>query len=155
MGAELTVARVKPALKLPELAVALAAGWDSRLPVFIERRRHMAFAWGRHDCGLFAADAVREITGQDLAAELRGYKTALGAARALACYGLDDVAQVPAARGLRERAPIDARRGDVVSWRGRHGLSLGIVLGDRFAVPGLELLQFFPLDQAVKAWRIG
>lgn len=152
----MTVGGVKVAtLKLPELVVGRVPEWDSRLFAFVEARRHVAFAWGRHDCGLFAADAVLEVTGQDFAAELRGYKSATGAARSLARYGLADVAQVPPTRGLRPRPVIDARRGDVVAWRGALGLSLGVCLGERFAVPGPARLQFYPLDQAVAAWRIG
>ncbi len=131
-------------------------GWEQRLALFVESRRHRAFQWGGHDCGLFAADAAREITGVDFAAALRGYRTAGGAMRALKRFDCDDVTDVPARVGLVPRQNLlAAMRGDVVSWRGQLGLSLGVVLGARFAVPGGAGLLFFSLDQAVRAWRLG
>lgn len=143
-------------LALPPVELARVADWSVRLGAFIERRRHVPFAWGRQDCGLFAADAALEITGTDVADLLRGYSTAAGAVRALARFGCSDVADIPSRRGLPPRLhKLDARRGDVVAWRGQLGLSLGVVTGERFAVPGAAGLLFFPIDQAERAWRVG
>ena len=51
-------------------------GWEIRLDDFIKSRQNQKFQWGVHDCCLFACDAIREITGEDIAYYFRGkYKT--------------------------------------------------------------------------------
>lgn len=145
-----TITRLEP------VELARVPGWEKALAAFVEQRRHTPFEWGVHDCGLFAADAALCTTGRDLAEELRGYSTAAGSLRALARCGCADVTDVPVRRGLPPRLHvIDVRRGDVVAWRGQFGLSLGVVLGERFAVPGETGLIFLKIDQAEKAWRVG
>lgn len=86
--------------------------WQSRLQACIAARRRLAFAWGEHDCCLFAADCVQAMTGADPAAAYRGrYDSELGAARLLKAAG--------GVRGLLTEAfgePINvrlARVGDV------------------------------------------
>lgn len=72
-----------------------------------------AFAWGRHDCFLWAADAVRALTGQDPAADLRGtYSTARGALRRLRALG---GMQALAAQRFGPQVPVSqAQAGAVV-----------------------------------------
>lgn len=141
--------------KIAPFALARREGWEARLAVLIEARRHAPFKWGQHDCGLFAADAIEAVCGVDVAATLRGYHSAVGAARSLARHGLGDVGDVAVALGLPERQPIDARRGDVVSFRTELGVTLGVVLGERFAAPAEKRLAFYSVLHAARAWRIG
>lgn len=64
------------------------AGWPEHLHACIAARLGQPFAWGRHDCCLFAADCVAAITGADPAADLRGrYATASSAQRLLVAFG--------------------------------------------------------------------
>ncbi len=128
--------------------------WEQRLYQFIEGRRLRPFAWGRHDCALFAADAVQQMTGVDLAAEVRGqYHTA----KAARDYG--DLADVMDRTGLpRKPHPGLAARGDVVLLPARYPRrALGICLGGVCVAPGRMHLEFFPADQAppLIAWRVG
>lgn len=148
----LTVAR--PA-RLRPVALARVDGWEAAFAAFVEERRHRPFAWGSNDCGLFAADNILALCGVDVAASLRGYDGAVGAARSLARHGLRQVDDVPSALCLPERLPIDGRRGDLVSFRSHLGVTLGVVMGERFAAPGERGLLFFGLRHALRAWRVG
>src|SRR5690606_29994477 len=87
--------------------------WPERLAAFVAARRRTPFAFGTHDCALFAADWIVECTGADPIAPLRGQwtdeRSALrilqdnGGIEALACRYLGDPI-----------APLLARRGDIV-----------------------------------------
>ena len=151
--------------------------WPERLAAFIESRRRRPFAWGEHDCVVFAADAVRELTGVDHLSEFRGrYATARAAAKLLR-----DVGQLDAAVTARlgpAVAPRAAQRGDVVlldlsgasashasaatdASEGAErmeppgvGAALGICLGAVIAAPGPEGLQFLPLRRVQCAWHV-
>ena len=61
--------------------------WRQQLDALIASRMAAPFAWGAHDCCLFAADAVLAQTGEDPAAEFRG--TYASAAEALDAYARD------------------------------------------------------------------
>jgi len=61
--------------------------WRERLAAFVAARRETPFAWGAADCCLTSADAVCAMTGVDLAAPLRGYRSQFGACRALVRLG--------------------------------------------------------------------
>jgi hypothetical protein len=54
----------------------------------VARRAATPFAWGVHDCAMWAFDAVRAVTGRDPAPDLRGaYATARQAMRLLQRMG--------------------------------------------------------------------
>lgn len=53
-----------PIVRLPD--------WRPRLQAWLTEVRDRPFAYGEHDCALFAAGAVAAMTGVDLAAEYRG-----------------------------------------------------------------------------------
>jgi hypothetical protein len=60
----------------------------ARLWALVRERVATPFAWGQHDCCLWAADAVLAVTGHDHAAAHRGsYRTATSAARRLQALG--------------------------------------------------------------------
>ncbi len=138
--------RPSPAPRLPD--------WPERLAALIETRRHAPFAWGSHDCMLFAADAVLACTGRDPAAEWRGRYTTEAQAEAImgegGLYAL--VRQVEDARGTALCPPHLAQRGDTaLVMRGNQAI-MGVVLGDQVALPGLDGLVFVPLAAARRAW---
>ena len=105
--------------------------WPARLENFIEIAKRREFKWGSSDCCLFAADAVREITGEDYAAEFRHlYDTEDAAYALLESYGYGSLRDVITAK-LHWPLNIEhASRGDVVvaTFRGREtaGICLGI-----------------------------
>ena len=65
--------------------------WESRLSAYAARVAREGFAWGRHDCALFAAGAVEAVTGTDPAAAWRGqYRTRAGGMRLIRAAGFAD-----------------------------------------------------------------
>lgn len=129
--------------------------WPERLAAFIESRRRSPFAWGQHDCCLFAADEVLALTGTDLAAELRGaYRTAEEAVQVLRRVG---GCGALAARHLPEYArPLMAQRGDVVSVDLDGRETLGVVAGNGcWAAPGEGGLLFRPMAEVLRVFAVG
>ncbi len=126
------------------------ADWEQRLFQFIQARSGWAFEWGKHDCCLFAADAVIAMTGVDLAEKYRGkYNSASGAKR----FGRVEALVVKS--GLKK---LDnkrfARRGDVVLIAGKRPL-LGVCVGAQCVAPGKNQLLHFKMSGASRAWRVG
>lgn len=132
--------------------------WPSLLSEFIERSLHAPFEWGKRDCCLFAADAVRAMTGEDYAAEFRGrYRTARGARQVLAAFG--GVAGIMGRCGLEEINPLMAQRGDVVLVNTDAGDALGVIgMDGRVVCQGPDGLTFVKPDGlgfgAARAWRV-
>lgn len=127
--------------------------WPERLFALIDARRDTPFGWGLHDCCTFAADAVREMTGADPIADLRGqWDDEVSALRLLKDHG---GIEVLASERLGEQiAPAFAQRGDVVlhTLTGRE--ALGVCVGDRFAAVGDVGVELVPMSHAVRAWRV-
>jgi len=141
--------------------------WPERLLAFIESRRRTAFAWGEHDCALFACDAVLAMTGIDPAAWFRGrYRDRRTAYAALGDFlGLGAKAAPRAAlgavcarlansHGWPEVPSAFAQRGDVglLDLRGRE--TLAICMGAVFVAAGPGGLVFIPHGHARRAWRV-
>ena len=89
-------------------------GWERRLADYIAAAIDRPFAWGSHDCALWAATWVDLATGSTFAAEWAGlYKTQAGAWNAMKTRGFSGVAGI-ADRHL-EGIPVNrASRGDLV-----------------------------------------
>lgn len=127
--------------------------WTARLNAVIESAREKLFKWGQHDCCLFVADCIQEMTDEDVAAEVRGrYTTEGGANRLLRRLGgievfVDTIFNASPA--------VAARRGDVVLLDVQ-GSPLGIIdlSGRRVAAVGPNGLQFLPLILVKKAWKV-
>lgn len=134
--------------------------WPSRLHTFLEAARGRPFSWGRWDCCILAADAVKILTGSDPLTPFRGrYRSARGAVRLLKPLGglvggCTTLLGVPI-------TPLLAQRGDVVLIEAPAGaggpLACGVVdlTGRAVACPGETGLLFVPLARARHAWRIG
>lgn len=125
--------------------------WPERLAAFIEARRARAFSWGRQDCALFAADAVLEMTGVDLAEGLRGYTSASGAAKRIKKAG----SMRGLASALAEKHPGLAQRGDVVLVELEGRETFGIVAGNGYwCAPGLDSLVFRPMSEVETVFEV-
>jgi hypothetical protein len=137
--------------------------WAARLHQAVEAARRTPFGYGSHDCLLFAATAVLDMTGVDLAAEVRGtYHDAEGAAAALAAFaggGMIEAVEKIAARHAIETIPWQfARRGDVVLVETVAGPALGVCVGAHAAVAALGQrtgIAFVGMSEAMRAYRIG
>lgn len=133
--------------------------WPERLDVYLATNRGRPFAWGNHDCLLFAAGWVRVATGADPVPGVAGaYNSPEAALRTLwqHCGTVDLVAAVTVALGEPLGSPHLAQRGDVAAVPTPDGPSLGVVIGATVACVARPVgLAFVPLDRVLKAWRIG
>lgn len=128
--------------------------WRSALSKCIEEALQRPFEWGRHDCALFAADAVLAMTGVDPAEGWRGrYSTPRGAIRVLRRDGYDD--HIAYAEGyLPEVHPARAAMGDIVMVETPVGVALGVLTGAVIAVPDADGLGFVPRVMAHRAFHV-
>ena len=134
--------------------------WPERLRAFVEAAARTPFAYGSHDCLLFATGAIEAMTGTDLAAAARGtYRDAEGAAAALAAFAgggvLEAAERVAAEHGLQEIAWPLAQRGDVAVVRTPLGPALGICTGTHAAVAAPVGLAMVQMARIARAWRVG
>lgn len=127
--------------------------WAALFNDFIESRRALPFAWGKHDCCMFAAAGVRVVRGLDLARGFRGYRTARGAAKKLKPYG-GDAANLPTALGLPAIPVTLASRADVVCHPFAGQNALGLCCGPVSAFAGPDGLVFVETLACTAAWRI-
>lgn len=129
-----------------------ACTWRKSLRALVSARLAEPFAWGRHDCCTWAADAVLATTGVDHAADLRGtYSTAAEAVRVL--DGLGGIEAVGARAG-EPIAPLLAAEGDIglIGVDGRD--MLAVCCGPGWLAPGALGMALHQLDAARLAWRV-
>lgn len=99
--------------------------WEERLYAFIAGVRDRPFAWGAHDCILFACGAVAAMTGDDPAREYRGkYDSAKGAAEALRELGKGTLLKTVDSEFKRKPTNL-AYRGDLIWLAGSVGVCMG------------------------------
>ncbi len=138
--------------------------WDTKLlPEFVVQRRKMPFAWGANDCCILAADAVKAITGVDIAADFRGRYTDEAEAFALikkltGGSTVADAAVYCAGKfGLTEyEFPLLAKRGDVVVLEDAGRLIAGFVHmdGRHIASVGETGFRYYLITAAKRAFQI-
>lgn len=139
--------------------------WQERMIDAINARRDTPFAWGSHDCALFACDVAQAICGLDFAAEFRGrYSSERGAYLALKRFSGSNakrhrleaaVVEIAKNYDCPEVPPLMARRGDIVLMDSEMGGVLGICVGETIAKAGAEIgVDFVPLAAARRAWRV-
>lgn len=129
--------------------------WRAALADHIDRCRAAPFVWGKHDCALFAAGAVKAMTGTDLARGLRGkYRSAGSAAVLIKKHGFGSLGDLVASR-LPEVAPAFAMRGDLAIIRDDDGLAaLAVVLGAEVAAARDIGLSFVSRDRVERAFHV-
>lgn len=128
--------------------------WRLRLDALVHERTSVPFVWGVQDCALWAADCVLAITGIDLAADLRGHRSARQALRTIRKHGgLFSIAT----RALGPAAGVhNASEGDVLLVGMGKRVALGVMLpGPMVVGPGATGLCAAPLSDALCAWRVG
>jgi hypothetical protein len=128
--------------------------WPSRFAALVDEARAKPFAWGSHDCCLWAASAVLAITGVDPAVEWRqGYFTRRAALRILESLGGYEGV------GARAGEPISlglATVGDIglVTWD--DGMrSLGVRSMSTWMCAGDHGLVHLRIEAASHAWGVG
>jgi hypothetical protein len=128
--------------------------WPTRLADVVARAHRTPFAWGSHDCCLWAADAGLAITGRDFAAELRGtYSTAAGAWRALRAVG--GLRGAASRGGVLLPGPAYARDGDVAIVQGPERPMLAVHVAGLWLCTATRGLFALPASAARCAWGVG
>lgn len=128
--------------------------WRSRLSAYVAACHPVPFAWGTHDCVLFASGAVEAMTGIDLAANVRGqYADRSGARRVLRnrdCKSLSDLV----AKEFKEVPQALASDGDIAVFCNADRKMLGIVMGEMIAAPGQLRLEFVSRGEALAVFHV-
>ena len=142
---------MRPAPPMPR-----RADWPERLAALVEERRHTPFRWGTQDCCSFAADAMLALTERDPMAEFRGtYADAAGAEAIIGPDGLEAlVAGLLLEAGAQDCPPGFVQRGDLALVLAGNELTVGVVLDQVVAAPGLRGLEFVPVGAIQRAWSI-
>lgn len=134
------------------LPAARLHDWMPRLSALMSARLGAPFAWGVHDCCLFAADAVQAITGHDPMADLRGrYSTEREALRTVQRLGGLAGAAVDR-MGPVVRADL-AQPGDIGLGAVAGRQSLAVCCGAHFMAPGVGGLVVIHTADVLRAWR--
>ena len=129
-------------------------GWEQRLWRVTRGALVKPFEYGTNDCAIFAADCVKAITGVDLAAELRGtYSTEAGALKVILQRGCENIEQL-ISTFLPEMPKEMARRGDLVSVEGIHGVFIAVVDGRTAVGPTPSGIRHTAKAKARMAWRV-
>jgi hypothetical protein len=129
--------------------------WLRRLRSEIESAESRSFAWGDHDCCLFAARCVDAMTGSSLEAQWRSeYHDHRSALRLL-----HDEGGLESAVTRRLGPPIrwvNAQRGDLCLMETPDGIgSLGVCVGAQVACVAADNgVQYLPTNQAIACWSI-
>lgn len=129
--------------------------WEDRLSAWLADCAGASFEWGKLDCLMFAAGAVKAVTGFDPAKGHRGkYKSHASSVRYLKTLGATSASDY--LDTLFPRVPkAMARRGDLVSFEGNTGVcisTVGLFVGIENDQPGLIRI---PFREWQSAWSIG
>lgn len=126
--------------------------WEQHLSAFVAERMQMPFEWGRNDCCLFAADAVKAMTGTDHAAGLRVHTSALEAVRLVEQRG--GLRQIATAALGESVSPLMATVGDVVLLVNEGRELLAVCNGGTVLAPGEQGMVALGMDAALAAWKV-
>ncbi|AET73304.1 hypothetical protein EMVG_00018 [Emiliania huxleyi virus PS401] len=128
--------------------------WRPDLAEYVAAAARQPFRPGRHDCALFAAGAVKAMTGADFARGYRStYRSLAKGRQVLQEKGFADHVAL-AAHHLPEIAPIMAQEGDIAVVAGDADSALGVVQGPMIYVLRPGGLGLEPLTAAVRAFRV-
>lgn len=134
--------------------------WQARMHTFLLDRASTPFSFGTNDCALFVSDHINEITGLDIAAEVRGtYSTELGAAKQFAAAGgLDNhFSNIATEHGFKEIPVVYAQRGDALFNPQDGQPALMVMDFDGIHAVGVHesgLVRVRALGNCTRAWRI-
>lgn len=133
------------------------SGWDRQLEDVASAHVTIVPEWGRSDCLMTVADAIKAVVGIDPLKQFRGkYKTEAGAARKMRQNGCDSVRDVfETFLQLEPVNRLSARRGDVGVMIINGEYCAGFVCSLGFAVKQPHGLSFFPVTDIEQAYKVG
>lgn len=128
--------------------------WRADLLAYLTASARDEFRVGTNDCALFAAGAVKVMTGKDLAKGWRGKYRSLAKGKALLKKeGFADLAEL-SAHHFEEIPPLMAQVGDVAIVEGDDDPALGIVQGASVWVRMPSGIGSVPLTEVKRAFRV-
>jgi hypothetical protein len=130
--------------------------WQERLSRFFAIHRTRPFRYGDWDCCIFAADAIQQISGVDIAAEFRGKYGSRREAYDLIRSVRLVAERVATIHGMQQVPITYARRGDMALIPRARDYSLGIVslTGKEIVVLRSRTLMTLPLSYGLVAWHV-
>jgi hypothetical protein len=129
--------------------------WKIRLITYLGEAARKPFQPGKHDCALFAAGAVKAMTGQDFARGYRGrYRTLKGGVKALQSRGFAD--HIALAASLLPEVPTAfAGPGDLAVVDTPQGPALGVVQGEGIYLLTMDdRMGLRPMAEAIRAFKV-
>jgi hypothetical protein len=129
--------------------------WKIRLITYLGEAARKPFQPGKHDCALFAAGAVKAMTGKDFARGYRGrYRTLKGGLKTLQKAGFAD--HIALAASLLEDIPVSfAGPGDLAVIATPDGPALGVVQGEGIYLLTMDdRMGLRPMAEAIRAFRV-
>lgn len=123
--------------------------WESKLDEYLKTVG--PFEWGQNDCCLFVANAILEITGNDVSTPYRGYKTRLGAMKKIKNLSIENLWT----KILGDCIPAKmCKRGDVVLYNNNGDPLVGICIGSQFVALREDGLIYLPMSFVEKGWKV-
>lgn len=129
--------------------------WEDRLSAFLEEASAKEFKPGEHDGALFAANAVKAMTGEDLGAPFRGrYDTCKDGEKRLKQAGYTNLLDLLDGKLERIKKGM-AQRGDVVMLKDKNlAVCFGHVALAVNPEPGAPFVRAEREDWQ-RAWKVG
>lgn len=132
--------------------------WPEKLDKFIKDNIHKPFVYAENDCCIFAAEAIRIMTGKDIMEDIRGkYDGKESGYKFIKRFAEDlvgTVRKVMEKHNFKEIPPLTAQRGDVVIYETNFGDTVGICLGEKIVTPGNDGIISNSVLEGRTAWRI-
>jgi len=136
--------------------------WPEILADVIKGMKDIPFQYGEHDCCMFGANVVLELTGVDLASKLRTYTTEKGAYKTIKKNGGTFTKMIDAIMKEHGCKPVKrayCRRGDLViamvmTESGKKERALGVCLGAEAAFAS-DGIQTKPMTEIIRGWHCG
>lgn len=128
--------------------------WQVVFEATVKANQTKKFAYGTHDCCLWAANCAKALTGVDYAEPWRGKYTDKVSADAFVKAGGGLEAMVTSTTKIQPLNPLYANVGDIVLAVSNATEMLGICNGDSFLAPSATKLVAMPMSLATKVWKI-
>jgi len=126
--------------------------WDIRFNEYLIAVRDREFRYGVHDCCIFAADAIHEMTGVDPMAEFRGrYDSVETGRQALREIGAGTLLKTLYKKFGKPLPGAFGCKGDLAWYNG----ALGIVLGPQAIFIGIDGYKLVPLAKLDRIFKTG
>jgi len=126
--------------------------WENKLYKYIEDNRKKSFKWGKFDCCIFVAGAIKEMTGIDFYKEYKGkYSTEENAY--LTLYEVSGYKTIIGLlNNLFDKKELNMmQRGDIVM---KGDKALGVCLGVNCAFLSLEGITLEPIESITRCWGV-